>query len=378
MERPQPIIPDYIGANLCGVVPGCLLARPGNRPSWFPGPLQEAESVVLLLIDGLGIEQLTTYRQHAPVLAQFEATTLTSVVPSTTATALTSLSTGATPAEHGIIGYRMSMGRTGSEGMVMNTLRWGGGKGDLRRVHLPSVVQPIPPFASTAIPVVSRADLESSAFTEAHLRGTRPCGWRTPSNIVAETTALIRSGERFVYAYYDGLDKIAHERGFGEYYNAELAFVDWLVQALLESLPSGTTLAITADHGQVMVGPNIVALPDELLADIHHQSGEGRFRWLHARRGRERDLLDHATDLFSDRAWVVSGERIIDERWFGPLGSQPLSDAVGRRFGDVALIPFADISFDDPADSGPIALQCRHGSLTSAEMLVPLAAQTVG
>lgn len=378
MERPEPVIPDYTGANLCGVVPGCLLSSPGNRPHWFPRPLQEADAVVLLLIDGLGIEQLTTYRQHAPVLAQFESTVLTSVVPSTTATALTSLSTGATPAEHGIIGYRMSMGRTATEGQVMNTLRWGGVKGDLRRVHLPAVVQPIPPFASTAIPVVSRADLESSAFTEAHLRGTRPCGWRTPSNIVAETSALVRSGERFVYAYYDGLDKIAHERGFGEHYNAELAFVDWLVQALLTALPRGTTLAVTADHGQVMVGANIVTLPDEVLADIHHQSGEGRFRWLHARRGSELDLLQATKELFSDRAWVVSREQVIEERWFGPVGGQPLADAVGRRFGDVALIPFTDISFDDPLDSGPIALQCRHGSLTSAEMLVPLAAQAVG
>lgn len=378
MQRPTPILPDYRAANLCGVVPGCLLSRPGQRPSWFPQPLQEAEAIVLLLIDGLGIEQLVAYRQHAPTLSDFASVTLTSVVPSTTATALTSLATGATPAEHGIIGYRMSMGRTGAEGQVMNTLRWGGSKGDLRRVHQPAVVQPIPPFASTSVPVVSRADLENSAFSEAHLRGTRPCGWRTPSNIVAETSALVRSGEKFVYAYYDGLDKIAHERGFGDYYNAELAFVDWLVGALLETLPKGTTLAVTADHGQVLVGPNIVSLPDHVTADIHHQSGEGRFRWLHARRGREQDLVQSTTELFSDRAWVVSREQIIDERWFGPVGSQPLADAVGRRFGDVALIPFADISFDDPLDSGPITLLCRHGSLTAAEMLVPLAARTVG
>lgn len=373
MTQPKPIIPDYTGANLCGVIPGCLLSPAGGRPPWFPKPLQEADSIVLLLLDGLGLEQLATYRQHAPVLAGFVTSTLTSVVPSTTATALTSLSTGASPAEHGIIGYRIDMGD-----QVMNSLRWGGAKGDLRQVHRPRSVQPIPPFVGTSIPVVSRADLENSAFSEAHLRGSRACGWRTPSNIVAQTAALIRAGEKFVYAYYDGLDKIAHEHGFGDFYNAELAFVDWLIEALLEALPSGTTLAITADHGQVLVGENIVYLADSVLADIHHQSGEGRFRWLHARRGRERDLLESTTDLYSQKSWVVSKEQIVDERWFGPVGSQPLSEAVGRRFGDVALIPFADISFDDPLDSGPLALRCRHGSLTSAEMLVPLAAHTVG
>lgn len=372
MSRPHPILPDYAGANLCGVVPGCLLHGPGSRPLWFPAPLQHAEATVLLLVDGLGLEQLRARPQVAPTLTAFETSTLTSVVPSTTASALTSLSTGASPAEHGIIGYRMSMGD-----QIMNTLRWGSVRGDLRRVHLPAQVQPIPPFAGTAVPVVSRSDLENSAFTEAHLRGSRPRGWKVPSGIVAETAALVRAGERFVYAYYDGLDKIAHEKGFGEHYDAELAFVDWLVSSLVAALPRGTTLAVTADHGQVHVGSAIVELPTSLLDLVHHQSGEGRFRWLHARRGRAADALAHAEELFSDRAWVVSRERILEERWFGPSGAGPVSEAVLRRFGDVALIPFADVSFDDPLDSGPISLVCRHGSLTAAEMLVPLAARTV-
>lgn len=373
MTRPDPILPDYSGANLCGVVPGCLLCGPGERPRWFPKALQEAETVVLLLIDGLGLEQLKPRAAVAPVLSAFETVGITSVVPSTTATALTSLSTGASPAEHGIVGYRMSMGD-----QVLNTLRWGSSRGDLRRVHIPAQVQPIPPFASTAVPVVSRADLEGSAFTEAHLRGTRPRGWKVPSGIVAETAALVRSGERFVYAYYDGLDKVAHERGFGVHYDAELAFIDWLVAALLDALPSGTTLAVTADHGQVHVGSQVVGLPTEILDDVHHQSGEGRFRWLHARRGRSGHLLRSAADAFGDRAWVVGVEQIVDEKWFGPLGGGSLSEVVRRRLGDVALIPFADISFDDPLDSGPITLVCRHGSLTSAEMVVPLAVRTAG
>lgn len=373
MTRPDPILPDYSGANLCGVVPGCLLRGPGERPHWFPVALQEAEAVVLLLVDGLGLEQLQARASVAPVLSGFDTVGITSVVPSTTATALTSLSTGVSPAEHGIVGYRMSMGD-----QVLNTLRWSSGRGDRRRVDIPAQVQPVPPFASTAIPVVSRADLEGSAFTEAHLRGTRPRGWKVPSGIVAETAALVRSGERFVYAYYDGLDKVAHERGFGPHYDAELAFIDWLVEALLDSLPAGTTLAVTADHGQVHVGTQVVGLPVEILDDVHHQSGEGRFRWLHARRGRVAHLLRSAEDAFGDRAWVVGVDQVVDERWFGPLGGGTMSEVVRRRLGDVALIPFADISFDDPSDSGPFTLVCRHGSLTGAEMVVPLAARTAG
>ena len=69
-------------------------------------------------------------------------------------------------------------------------------------------------------------------------------------------------------------------------------------------------------------------------------------------------------------AWVVTRQQMLDEQWFGPVVSPP----VQARLGDVALVAHADVSFDDPADSGPFQLVCRHGSLTSAEVYVPLMA----
>ena len=370
--QPVPVIPDYSGANLTGIIPGCLLGTSGRRPNWFPQPLQEAERIVLLVIDGLGYEQLQRHAHIAPNLMSLVGGQITTIAPSTTASALTSLVTGASPAEHGIVGYRMDMGDS-----IMNSLRWWSETRDLRKVHPPATVQPIPPFVGMTIPVVSRAELEGSAFTEAHLRGSRPCGWRAASSIVAQCANLISSGEKFVYAYYDGIDKIAHERGFGAYYDSEIAATDWLVGSLLNTLPSGTTLAITADHGQVQVDDNVVHLSDDIKASLHHQSGEGRFRWLHAKRGQESDLLQIATDSYSDIAWVASQDQVIEEAWLGPARGGRIADQVKRRLGDVALVPFTATTFDDPLDSGPFSLVCRHGSLTADEMFVPFLARTV-
>ena len=372
LMQPVPVIPDYSGANLTGIIPGCLLGTSGRRPNWFPQPLQEAERIVLLVIDGLGYEQLQRHAHIAPNLMSLVGGSITTIAPSTTASALTSLVTGASPAEHGIVGYRMDMGDS-----VMNSLRWWSDTRDLRKVHPPASVQPIPPFVGMTIPVVSRAELEGSAFTEAHLRGSRPCGWRAASSIVAQCASLISSGEKFVYAYYDGVDKIAHERGFGAYYDAEIAATDWLVGALLNTLPSGTTLAITADHGQVQVDDNVVHLSDDIKATLHHQSGEGRFRWLHAKRGQESDLIQIATDLYSDIAWIASRDQVVEEAWLGPARGGRIADQVKRRLGDVALVPFTATTFDDPLDSGPFSLVCRHGSLTADEMFVPFLARTV-
>ena len=370
--QPVPVIPDYSGANLTGIIPGCLLGTSGRRPNWFPQPLQDAERIVLLVIDGLGYEQLQRHAHIAPNLMSLVGGSITTIAPSTTASALTSLVTGASPAEHGIVGYRMDMGDS-----IMNSLRWWSDTRDLRKVHPPASVQPIPPFVGMTIPVVSRAELEGSAFTEAHLRGSRPCGWRAASSIVAQCASLISSGEKFVYAYYDGVDKIAHERGFGAYYDAEIAATDWLVGALLNTLPSGTTLAITADHGQVQVDDNVVHLSDDIKATLHHQSGEGRFRWLHAKRGQESDLLQIATDLYSDIAWIASRDQVVEEAWLGPARGGRIADQVKRRLGDVALVPFTATTFEDPLDSGPFSLVCRHGSLTADEMFVPFLARTV-
>ena len=116
---------------------------------------------------------------------------------------------------------------------------------------------------------MSKAELQSSAFSEAHLRGSNPVGWRATSSIAVQARAAVEAGERFVYAYYDGIDKIAHERGFGPFYDAELRSADRLVADVLESLPTDTALLVTADHGQVHVGDRLVTPSPALLASVH-------------------------------------------------------------------------------------------------------------
>ena len=206
---PGPMIPDYGGANVRGIIPALLGPAKWNEslPAWFPEPVGHAEQVVLLILDGLGWEQLQERRPLMPAVSSMVGGAITTVAPSTTATALSSIATGLTPAEHGLLGYRMMMG-----GEVINVLRWNTATGDRRRSHPPRDVQPYTAFLGHEIPVVSPADLQGTAFTEAHLRGSRPVGWRAVSAISVEVGRQLRAGERFVYAYYGGIDKTAHER----------------------------------------------------------------------------------------------------------------------------------------------------------------------
>ena len=362
---PDPVIPDYGGACVASLVPA-LLGSGGPLPAWIPEPARSARQVVLLVLDGLGWDQLVDRPALAPVLSAMAGGPITTVAPTTTATALTSISTGMAPAAHGVVGYRVRVG----ESDVLNVLRWRTAGGDARDRLPPDKFQARPGFAGACPPVVTRAEFATTGFTRAHLAGTRLFGWRVPSAMVVEVGRLLNAGEPFVYAYYDGIDKIAHERGFGPYYDAEIVAVDRLVGDLVEVLPPGAALLVTSDHGQVEVRSEPIPVAPELMADVSLLSGEGRFRWLHTLPGTTARVLAGAQERYGQLAWVRTREAMVDEGWLGG----PISPEFERRLGDVALVAFEPVAFLDPADTGELRLVCRHGSLTSAEVLVPLLA----
>jgi hypothetical protein len=356
------LLPTYDGACITNVVPA-LLEPSEPAPAWLPLEAHGAERVVLLVVDGLGWNQLAERSRRTPTISGLAGGPITTVAPSTTATALTSITTGLPPGEHGVVGYRMAV-----HGEVLNVLRWNTSAGDARQSIPPTKVQSHPCFAGQRPPAVTRTEFATSGFTGAHLDGARFVGYRTLGTLVSEVVRLARSGEPFVYAYYEGLDKVSHEYGLGEQYDEELAWIDHLVASLLDRLPAGTVLVVTADHGQIEVGDDVVQLPGEVLGHVGFQSGEGRFRWLHARAGRATALLDAATELLGDRAWIRTRAAAIAEGWYGPV----VTDAAADRLGDVLLAAKGTCAFDDPADTGPYLLVGRHGSLTEDEMLVPL------
>lgn len=359
--NPVPVLPSFDGACLTNLI-GALR----DPADWLPAPAVGARQVVLLLLDGLGWEQLQERRHLAPVLASGAGGPATSVVPSTTAVALTSLTTGLPPAVHGVVGYRVNV-----EGEVLNVLTWQVAGRDARRRVPPRRFQPYPTLGGgSPVPVVTRAEYASTGFSAAHLADVELHGWSTASGLVVEVRRLLEAGAPLIYAYYDGIDRVSHARGLGEHYEAELRAADRLVADLCGLLGPGTALVVTADHGQVHVGSTIEVLDGEVMDGVVLLSGEGRFRWLHTRQGATEDVAAAAAERYGGMAWVRTRQEVIDQGW---LGGEPVPE-VADRLGDVALVPFTATAFLDPADTGEQRLVGRHGSLTPAEMLVPLLA----
>jgi Type I phosphodiesterase / nucleotide pyrophosphatase len=353
--------PDYSGPNVMNVVPALLGVRPVD---WMPEAAVGARAVVLLVLDGLGWAARTQHAGALPELAALQGHAITTVVPSTTPAALTSITTGLPPARHGITGFRMRVDHT-----VLNAIRWQQENG--RRAPDPEGMQRNDAFAGRPVPVVTKSEFRSSGFSGAHLRGVEFHGWQTTAVLVEHVRELVAGGAGFVYAYYPGVDEVAHSYGLvAPYYGAELVAADRLVGDLLDVLPSDAALVVTADHGQIHLERDAwvgLGVLDEM---VEAYAGDARFRYLHARDGAAKELLAAAEEVVGADGWVFTRDQLFDEGW---MGSEPTRPA-RRRVGHVVLAARNPVGFVDPTFARETGLRSAHGSLTAVEMEVPLLA----
>jgi hypothetical protein len=357
----DPVRPDYGGAAVTGLIPALV---GGQEAPWMPPGVMDADSVVLLVLDGLGWQAVEAHRSLLPELSSLDGGPITTVAPSTTASALTSIATGLTPSQHGLVGFRIRVDHA-----VLNILRWQttGNRG----APDPFEVQRHTAFLGRPVPVVTRSEFRDSGFTDAQLRGARFIGWHAVSTLVEHCRRLVQAGERFVYAYYPNVDTVAHEFGLHEtFYVAELRDVDRLVGDLLDVLPATTALVVVSDHGQVHIDPGGWVELQDLAPMIEMCAGDARFRYVYAKPGAAGELVAAAREAVGHQAWVLSREELFAEGWIGPAPQGP----IGRRVGDVVLAAREPVAFVDPAMPLEKQLVGMHGSLTPDEMYVPLLA----
>ena len=370
---PDLVLPAYAGGSLRNLMPsiGAHLQVPGETADVLGLPA--ASRYVVVLVDGLGWNLVRRSAREVPFLAGLLAggRSITAGVPSTTVTSLTSLGTGLPPGQHGMVGYTSRVPDTGE---ILNALTW---ESDL----LARTYQPRDTFferAAAAGVRVSSVGLErfqGSGLTEAALRGAefmpftheRAEEWR-----IALVVAAAAKGTRsLVYAYERQLDHVGHGHGCNsEDWLRQLIRVDAMCERLRDALPDDVVLVITGDHGMVDVpaGHQVVAEDEpELMAGVTALAGEGRFRQLYVDQEDPRRVAARWRGVLGDRAWVRTRDEAVDEGWFGPVAGD-LRD----RYGHVLVALRGDWAVMTRQYPRELTLVGMHGSLTEAEMLVPL------
>jgi hypothetical protein len=148
----------------------------------------------------------------------------------------------------------------------------------------------------------------------------------------------------------------------------ELVRIDAFADALREQLPDDVRLVVTGDHGMIDVPADhrlIMEDEPELMAGVDLIGGEARLRQLYT--SKPDSVAARWTDRLGSLAWVRTRDEAHAEGWFGKLAPR-----VADHFGDVLVAMRDDWAVLTREVPGEFNLVGMHGSLTRAEMEIPL------
>ena len=252
-------------------------------------------------------------------------------------------------------------------------LRWTSAGGDRRRrpaAARRAAVRRLP--RATPSRWSRRPSWRASAFTEAHLRGSRPVGWRAASAIAVE------------------VGRAAAPPASASSTPTTAASTRRPTSGASASSTTPSCASPTALVADVLERP---AARRRAARDRRPRPGRGRrphrrprpatcWRWSPSsraragsaggtpRRGAADDLAKAATERYEDVAWVVTREQIIDEHWFGPTIAAADGRPPRRRRARRRSPRSASTTRPTPARSSCLPPRLAH----AAEVLVPLLA----
>ena len=359
----DPVITDVIPASLCAIDPS--LPGADQRAARNLGIEPGASQLLLILVDGLGYELLLDHMGHTPVLRRVreDIRSIHTVVPSTTAAAITAFGTGERPGATNMVGFPVAYGPG-----VMTLLALQGGPA-------PATWQPKPTFFERLAErqvdsaVISPARFAGSGLTGAALRGARHVAAESLSERVNAALAQLRAGTPLVYLYWSEIDHAGHCAGVGsEEWIAQLEEFDSGLSSLLRRLPARIRTVVTADHGMINVesASLIDVAHTPILRDgVRIVAGETRAVHVHAEEGQGARVEERWRETLGERAWILSGPDVSALIGVGD-GANVIGDLLVLARGRGGVVDSRTQS------ASAIAMPGIHGSLTSAEMRIPV------
>jgi len=342
--------------------------------------LSEARSILLLVVDGLGERYLQAQGQGGALIEHLRAR-LTSVCPSTTATAIPAFLTGVPPLQHGFTGWFTWFSELGSQLTVLPFHTRLGGLLVPPAILSPADLSGATPF-SDRLPVASHIlmpeRLSDSCFNRAFAGQAIRTGYRGLDGLAERIRQRINdsTGRNYLYAYWSEFDALAHEYGVGSMEAQDhLRLLDRFFSDLLLSLQgSDTAVLVTADHGFIDTRPasrlRLEAHPQLASMLMMPLCGEPRLAFCYVDPPRHRAFEQYVAEHFSQEMQLYPSRRLLEEGWFGLGAPHP---RLAERIGHYALVMRDDycISGQIPGER-PLQHIGVHGGVSAAEMYVPL------
>ena len=383
-------LPDYHGGsivNLMRSIERALDARPSAAAAAYPemnalpaAALAGARNIVLLVIDGLGYDYLNRAGAGGALHHHLKGR-ITSVFPSTTATAVSSFLTGVGPQQHALTGWHMWLRELGCTAATLRFRPRHGGEPLSKSGIAPrSLFTAEPMFDRLAAKsyVVSPDKIIDSDYNVAHCGAAARRPYKELPELFAKVAEIVRSGSerQFIHAYTYDFDAAAHTFGSASpELQATFRQIDAAYARFLEEIAGSDTLVLAVADHSFIDSPKAACIE---LAD-HPQlaetlmlplCGERRIAYCYVQPGREGAFEHYVQTRLEHCAKLYRSSDLIDQGWFG-LG--PANPRLAERVGHYALVMKGDYTIKDWILGEPRYLTVGvHGGVSAAEMYVPL------
>lgn len=378
---------DYTGGGLFNLMQSIAQACgvPANgfaQCSVLPAAkLTETRHIVLIVIDGLGLPALARLPETSR-LRRHLIGSLSSVFPSTTASAITTFMTGLAPSQHGLTGWHVRLEEIGQTLAILPmTVRAPGEALAAPVEELPPRLFPYPTLFQQMTReswVIAPQRIAGSPFNAWHARGATTRAYATLPELFGNLSGLLvdAAAPRYIYAYYPDLDSVSHRFGCDseQAFDVLRAFDKAFEEFLATTEGADASLIVTADHGFIDSPPErVVCLDDHpQLAQWLAQplSGERRVAYCHVLNGHQADFAAYVRQHLAHCVELHASADLIRAGCFGP---PPYHPQLAARVGDYTLMMKANWTITDwlPGEKR-YELIGVHGGGSREEMRVPL------
>ncbi|MDR1033714.1 MAG: alkaline phosphatase family protein [Bifidobacteriaceae bacterium] len=338
--------------------------------------LPKAKKVLVILVDGLGYNNLSKRIAHAPYLKKQEIRKLNTSFPSTTAAALATFSTGTCPGQTGILGYSQL---NPLKMKLANMLTWENAERPESLQRITSLFD-IAAENNLSTSMLGYKRFRNSGVTKAIFKSPKFFGQDKPKRRVDDTILALQSDD-FVYLYWGEIDKTGHKYGWrSAEWSLALEFFDAELNRLIQNAPKDTLILLTADHGMIdadMEKRFEVTQIKELQDGVKITGGEARAMHLYldmsSNLAEQSDLQAIVKSkwqkVLAEYADVYTKDEAIEEGFFGKV-----NDRIRSRIGDVIvqMKDYATVTDSRTQTRSSMQLVGYHGSITPAELEIPL------
>ncbi len=375
-------LPDYKGGSIVNLMASIKKAFNGRHPyselNLLPGcKLEGSKNIIVLTLDGLGS---TFIKKHGAntVFQRYKKGDITSVFPPTTGSAITTFLTGLPAQQSAIPGWNIFLKELGAVTTILRFKPLVGSSFEGIRIEDLLPCKGFTQDLNVNSYMIHPKEIMKSEFTKALGGKAEIKGYSKLNGLCKQINNSVKSNEqkKFIYAYWDGFDKIAHKYGVSSEESLNHFFqISKEIEKLINKLGgTNSKLIITADHGFIDTPRSrVIELDDHPeLQDclVLPFCGDARTIYCYVKPNKIKKFENYVKTHLNKFCDLYRSHDLIKKKAFGLYSP---NKKLIERIGDYVLIMKENYVFKDrPLGSIKKNKIGRHSGLTKEEMLVPL------